>query len=62
MAIFQYMGTLKDREDFMESGTVVADSSDEARRKVESLSYRDVRIKKLKGFQALLKQFSPDIR
>lgn len=62
MAVFKYSGTVKEREDFAETGTVVASSPEEARRKVEGLDYRDVHIKKLTGIQALFKKLSPDIR
>lgn len=45
-----------------ETGTVVASSEEEARRKLAQLKIRNPQLKKLTGLKALLKQFSADIR
>lgn len=62
MAVFQYTAVDKRREDHVESGTVVAQNEDEARKKLQRLNFDVLRVKKMKGLSSILKSFTADIR
>lgn len=62
MAVYQYTGTIKEREEYTESGTIVADSEKDARAKLETMRFQNVRLKKLGGIKGLIKSFTADIR
>jgi len=62
VSVYKYQVMLIRGEEFMEEGTVIARSEEEAKLKLRSLNYRQVRLKKLKGFTAFVRQFSADIR
>lgn len=61
MSVYRYRVTLG-REDFMEEGTVIAKDEYEAKDKLRSLDFKEVHLKKLKGFSALVKHFFADVR
>ena len=62
VAVYEYSCTVRDREDFMEFGTVIAGSEDDARMKLRGLRFEHIRLKKLGGISSFLKQFSADVR
>ena len=62
MAVFQYMGMVKNREDYEESGTVIAESESQAKQKLAQLELKNVRLRRLTGISALLKKLSADVR
>ncbi len=62
MAVFSYKVIIKEREDAIEEGTVVANDESDARRKLERYSYRNVRLRKLSGVSAFVKKFSADVK
>lgn len=62
MAVFEYTAMDKRREDHVESGTVVADNEDEARKKLRRLNYEVVRVKKMKKISGFFKAFTADVR
>lgn len=62
MAVFEYAGIVKNREEMVETGTVVAKSEDDARGKLRGFGYTKLRLKKLGGVSSLLRQFSADVR
>ena len=62
VALYKYTVTYKNREDFMESGTVVAKDEDEAKTKLKRLDFDRVKLKKQVGISALFKQFTADIK
>ena len=61
MSVFKYSVTLG-REDFAEEGTVVAKDEYEAKQKLRSLDFKQVKLKKLTGLSAFVKQFSADVK
>ncbi len=61
MSVYKYRVTLG-REDFMEEGTVIAKDEFEAKEKLRSLDFKEVRVKKLKGLNAFVKQFLADVK
>ena len=62
MAVYEYTGVVKNREDFLESGTVLADSEDEARSKLKRFNLRHLKLKRLGGLTSFVKQFTADVR
>jgi type II secretory pathway component PulF len=62
VAVFQYKAVDKQREDHRESGTVLAQNEDEARRKLQRLNLEVVRMKRMTGLAGFLKSFTADVR
>lgn len=62
MAVFKYVATVRKREEFTERGTVAARDEKEAEKKLMALEFSDVKLKKLSGMGAFLKQFTADVR
>lgn len=62
MAVFEYKASMKDREDFFESGTIVARDELEARKKLQALKFDHIRLKRIGGVAGLLKRFTADIK
>ena len=62
MAVFKYRATSKYREDFEEVGTVVANSPEEAKRKVKALNFDKVRVARLGTLAGLFKKLTADIK
>lgn len=62
MPVFQYKATIPDREDYSETGTVVARDEQEATEKLKRLNLRATRLKRLTGFMSFLKRFTADIK
>jgi hypothetical protein len=53
---------VKNREEMMESGTIVARDEERAREKLERLDLTDVRLKRIGGISGLFKSLTADIR
>lgn len=62
MAVFRYRGTIKEREDFTEMGTVVAKTEVEAIQKLKERHFSNIKLKKLGVLSSFVLQFSADIR
>ena len=62
MAVYHYSGTIIDREEQVEAGTVVAEDEEDAREKLRKNRLENVRLRKLKGFTGFFKRFTADIR
>lgn len=62
MAVFRFSGTVREREDSYETGTVVADSEAEAKNKLKPFNLDDVRLKRLGVLSGMLKGFAADIK
>lgn len=62
VAVFRYKVSIADREDFQESGYVVAPDEGEANRKLRNLGFDAIRLRKLTGFAAFIKQFTADVK
>jgi len=62
VVVFKYSATRKEREEHVESGTVVARNESEARDKLKRLSLDEIRLKKVGGISGFLKRISADIR
>lgn len=46
----------------MEEGTIIAKDESDAKEKLKSLQYKEIQLRKLKGFNALIRQFSADVK
>ena len=62
MPVYTYRATFKNREDHVESGTVVGRDEKDAREKLKELDLNHVTLKKLGGVQGLVKRFVADVR
>jgi len=62
MAVFQYVGIVRNREDHEESGTVIAQTETEAKDKLAHCNLKSVRLKRLSGFNAFVRKLTADIR
>ena len=62
MAVFKYSAVVRDREEMVESGTIVADNDKQAREKLERLDLVDIRLKRIGGLSGLVKSLTADIR
>lgn len=63
MAVYKYTVTLRDREEQVEAGTVLARNEDEAKQKVGKLYEVDkLRLRRLNGFSSLLGSLRADIK
>ncbi|MBN2307764.1 MAG: hypothetical protein JXR94_02265 [Candidatus Hydrogenedentes bacterium] len=62
MAVFRYTVTMANREDHVETGTVVARNEKEAKKKLEGLDLGNARLKRLGGVTGLIKTFTADIK
>lgn len=64
MAVFKFSANTegKEDEDHREKGTVVARDQSDAREKLKRERFTNIKLKQLKGFSALLTQFTADIR
>lgn len=62
VAVFKYSAVVRNREEMVESGTIVADNERQAREKLERLNLIDVRLKRIGGLSGLVKSLTADIR
>ncbi len=62
MSVYRYYALLKRGEEVEEVGTVVAQDESDAKQKLKVLNYRSLKLKKLNGINALIQQFTADIR
>lgn len=62
MIVYRYVASTRGREDYTESGTVVANNETEARRKLEQWDFDHISLKRLEGFEAFWAKFRPDVK
>jgi hypothetical protein len=62
VSVYKYYALLKRGEDVEEIGTVVAQDESDAKQKLRVLNYRTVKLKKLNGINAFVRQFTADFR
>ena len=63
VALYKYSAsTTSTEEEFNETGTVIADSEEEARKKIKALHFDKVRLRKVTGIKALFGHFSATVR
>jgi type II secretory pathway component PulF len=59
---FQYQAAMRNREDHIETGTIVAANESDARSKLKEMKFVGIRLKRLTGFKALIANLTPDIK
>lgn len=62
LSVYKYTVVLPERENVIESGTVVAKNEEEARAKLIRLDLRDPKLKEFRGLSGLFHRFTADIR
>lgn len=62
MSVFEYRVHLKEREDSVETGTVIAKNEKDARKKLMAYDLRDPTLKEIKGFSGIFKKFTANIK
>lgn len=62
MAVYKYRASASAREDFSESGTIVADSEEEAREKLKQFHFDKIYVKRITGLAALLGRLTANIK
>ena len=62
MVVYKYSGIRKDREDCVETGTVVAQNEAEARGKLKRLKLAEIRLKEINGISGFFKRLRADVR
>jgi hypothetical protein len=62
VAVFQYTATIQNREEHVESGTVVARDEEDALKKLQRYDLDNAHLRKLGGVSALLKSLTADIK
>ena len=62
MPVFEYTAANTKREDHVESGTIVAKTQDEAKKKLKDLRLGQIRLKRLNPIAGFLKSFNADVR
>ncbi len=60
--LFKYTGIQSAREDYTESGTVLAQSEEEAKKKLKALQFDRVHVKRLGGIKAIVGRFIATVR
>lgn len=60
MAVYEYVAM--GREDQEEVGTVVAQDEEQARRKLKSLQFERIRLKKVGGISGIFRKINADIK
>jgi type II secretory pathway component PulF len=62
MALYKYSVSSSRNEEYRESGTIVAVSEEEARKKLRAMKFDRVRLKKVRGIKGLVGRLTASIR
>ena len=62
MPVYRYQASAKNREDHVESGTVVARNEEDAKAKLLKLRFGSIRLKRLGGLSGIFKRFTADVK
>ena len=62
VSVYKYTVVLSEREDVVESGTVVAKSEKEAEAKLTRLDLRNPKLKQVKGLSGLVSRLTADVK
>ena len=62
MSVYKYTVVLSEREDSVESGTVVAKDEQEAVAKLARLDLRNPKLKEIKGLSKVFSRFTADVK
>jgi type II secretory pathway component PulF len=62
MSVYRYLACDTTHEDHTQSGTIVAASEEEAKRKLRQRRFDKITLKRVDGLSALLHRFTADIK
>ena len=62
MSVYKYTVVLSEREDVVESGTVVAKDEEEAVKKLTRLDLRNPKLKKMKSISGMFSRLKADVK
>lgn len=62
MSVYKYTVVLRNREDSIESGTVVAKDEGEATKKLKRLDLSNPHLKKVNGISGFMGRFTADVK
>lgn len=62
MSVYRYTASSKGREDYLETGTIVAQDTEDARRKLKEFHFDKISFKRLSGWSALVSKFTADVK
>lgn len=62
MPLYKYVATANTGEDHSESGTVVARTEEEAKKKLKGLHFDQIHLKKVMGLMGLMGQLTANIK
>lgn len=63
MPVFKYTATTGgSREEHMESGTVIAEDEERARKKLKALRLDRIGLRRISGLMGIIKRFTADIK
>jgi len=62
VAVYKYTASNSRREDFTESGTIVAASEEEAKRKLRSMQFDQIKLRRIQGLQGLFSRLTANVK
>jgi len=62
VALFRYAAVASSREDYAERGTIIAETEEEAKKKLRALRFDQIRLHKVTGLRAVLGRFTATIK
>lgn len=62
MSVYRYTASSRDREEHLETGTVVAHNTEDARRKLKEFDFDKISFKRLSGWSALVSKFTANVK
>jgi len=60
--LFRYVVSMTAREEYAESGTILASSEEEAKKKLKALKFDQIRVKRVEGLKGVLGRFRATIK
>jgi hypothetical protein len=60
--LFRYVAGMSDQEEYTESGTILAHSEEEAKKKLRALHFDQIRLKRVTGLRGVVGRLTATIR
>ena len=60
--VFEYEAISNNGEEYDDTGTIVAENEDEAREELWKMGFREIRVKRVRGFKAFLKTLTANTK
>ena len=62
MPLFRYTAAMSNREENSESGTILAHSEEDAKKRLRELRFDEIRVKRVKGIKGVIGRLTATIR